>query len=87
VNCASEVQSKYLDAHFFFISVYSGLKCCPSVLDISVVRDFPRNIRNSYPLTATFKNSPSARYVSAANHVCKDVDVLRKEIASLQQIL
>ena len=84
--CPSEVQSKYLDA-LFFISVYSGLKCCPSVLDISGVRDFPRNFRNSSPLTPIFKNSPSARYVSAANHVCEDVDILRKPIASLKQIL
>jgi len=70
-----------------FISVYSGLKCCPSVLDISGVRDFPRNFRHSSPFTANFENSPPARYVSAVNHVCEDVDILRKPIVSLKQIL
>lgn len=86
VNCPSEGPNKYLDV-IFFISVYLGLKCCQSVLDISGVRDFPRNFRNSSPLTATFKNSPSARYVSTANHVCEDVDILRKPTASLKQVL
>jgi hypothetical protein len=38
-------------------------------------------------LTPTFKNSPSARYVSAANHMCEDVDILRKPTASIKQIL
>jgi len=86
VNFPSEGQSKCLDA-LFFISVYSHLKCCPSGLDISGVRDFPLNFRNSSPLTATFKNSQSSRYVSAANHVYEEVAILRKPIASLKQIL
>ena len=33
------------------------------------------------------KNSPFARIVSAANHLCEDVDVFRAPIASLRQIL
>jgi hypothetical protein len=86
VNCLSEGQRKYFDA-LFFISVYSNLKCWPSVLDISGVRDFPRYFRNSSSLTASFKNSPYVRYVSAANHVCENVDILRKPTASLKQIL
>lgn len=86
MNCPSEGQTKYTDA-LFFISIYSGLKCCPSVLDISGVRDFPRKFKNSSLLTAAFKNSPSAQYVSAANHVWENVDILRKPIASLKQIL
>jgi hypothetical protein len=30
----------------FFISVLSGLKFCPSLLDTSVIRVLPRNFRN-----------------------------------------
>ena len=58
-----------------------------SLLDIS---DFPVlscNFKNSSLFTATCKNSPSARRVSAANHLCEDVGVLRKGISYLEQIL
>jgi hypothetical protein len=44
-------------------------------------------IRNSSLFTATRKNSPSARCVSAANRVCEDVDMFRKPTVSLKQIL
>jgi len=33
------------------------------------------------------KKIPFARIVSAANHLCEDVDVFRAPIASLRQIL
>jgi hypothetical protein len=72
----------YQDA-LFFISVYSGLKCCPSLLDTTGIRVLARNFRNS----CTCKNSPSARCVSAANRVCTDIDIFRKPIISLKQIL
>jgi len=48
----------YIDALLFY--VYSGLKWCPSLLDITVIRDLPRNFRNSSTRTPTFKTSPSA---------------------------
>jgi hypothetical protein len=64
----------YLDASFF-ISVYSGLKCHPSLLDTTGIRVLPRNFRNSSLFTATCKNSPSARCVSAANRVCTDIAI------------
>jgi hypothetical protein len=44
----------HLDA-LFFISVYSGLKCCPSLLDTTGVRVPPRSIRNPSLFTATRK--------------------------------
>jgi hypothetical protein len=76
----------HLDA-LFFIAVYSVLKCCSSLLDITSIRVFPR-FRNSSLFTATCKDSPSARCVSAVNCVCsKDVDTFRKTIISLKQIL
>jgi hypothetical protein len=58
----------HLDA-LFFISVYSGLKCCPSLLDTTGIRVPSRNVRNSSLFTATCKNSLSARCVTAANRV------------------
>jgi hypothetical protein len=76
----------HLDA-LFFISVYSGLKCCPSLLDTTGIRVPSHNVRNSSLFTATCKNSPTARYVMAANRVCKDTDIFRKPITSLKQIL
>jgi hypothetical protein len=50
--------------------VYSGLKCCPSLLATTGTRVLTRNFKNSSLFTATCKNSPSARCVSAANRVC-----------------
>jgi len=35
-----------------FISVYSGLKCSPSLLDITCIRGLPRTCRNSSLCTA-----------------------------------
>jgi len=55
-----------------------------------------RSLLLSYPLqsviilpnnTSTCKNSPSARCVSAANHVRKDLEIFRKTFTSLKQIL
>jgi hypothetical protein len=69
-----------------FISIYSGSKCCPSPLDITSNRVFPCNFRNSSLFTDTWRNSPSVRCVSAANHVCKDVDVFRKTMLVLKTI-
>jgi len=53
----------------FFISVSSGLKCCPSFVDAPGIRVLPRSFRNSFLFAATCNNSPSARCVSAAKRV------------------
>jgi hypothetical protein len=76
----------HLDA-LFFISVHSGLKCWPSVLDTTGIRVPSRYVRNSSLFTAACENSPSARCVTAANRVCKDTDIFRKPVTSLKQIL
>ena len=44
-------------------------------------------IKPSLFIATCNNNYPSARCVSAANHVCKAVDILRKTITSLKQIL
>jgi hypothetical protein len=75
----------YCDA-VFFISVYSCLKCCLSLLDTTGIRVTPRNFRNSFLFTATCCNSPTARRVVAANGACKDLDISRKTVPSLKQI-
>ena len=63
-----------LDA-LFFISVYSGLKHCPSLLDITGIQILP-NFRNSSLFTVTCKDSPSVGCVLATNLVCKDAAIL-----------
>jgi hypothetical protein len=63
----------------FFISVTSGIKCYPSLVDATGIGVLPRNFRNSL-FAATCNNSPSARCVSAANRECKDVSNFRKTI-------
>jgi ornithine cyclodeaminase/alanine dehydrogenase-like protein (mu-crystallin family) len=75
---------RHLDA-LFFISVYSGLKCCPSLLDTTGIRVPSRNVRNSSLFSATCKNSPPAKCVTAANGVCEDADIFRKTITSLKK--
>jgi len=70
-----------------FISVYSCLKRCPSLLDITDIQVFPRNFRSFSLFTATCENCPSAGCVSAANRACKNVDIFRKPFTSLKQIL
>jgi small-conductance mechanosensitive channel len=55
-------------------------------LDTTAIRVRPRNFRNSCSFTATCKISPSARCVSAANRVCKDIDIIWKPIISVKQV-
>ena len=70
-----------------FIYFHSCLKCCPSLLDITVIPFLPRHFKTSSLFTATCKNAPSTRCVSAAKPLCKDVDIFRKPTTSLKQIL
>jgi hypothetical protein len=45
------------------------------------------NFRNSSLFTDIHNNFPTGRGVSGANHVCKDVNIFRKHVTSLKQIL
>jgi hypothetical protein len=67
-----------LDA-LFLSEVYRGVKFCPSVLEIVGLRVPARYIRDYalFNVCSSSKNCPSARFASAANVVCKDVDVFR----------
>ena len=60
-------QAIYFDV-LFLISVYSGLKCCLSLLGTPGIRVLPRNFSSSVLFTATYKNSLCAGCVSAVSH-------------------
>jgi len=64
----------------FSIFAYSGLKCFLYPLDITGIRDFPRNFRSSSLFSVTCKISSSAIRISAANIVCKDVVICSKPL-------
>lgn len=75
----------FLDV-LFSIFVCSGLKCCPTVLDIPGIRALSRNFRNSSLYNATCRKSPSARCVSVVSRV-HVYNISKKPITSLKQIL
>jgi hypothetical protein len=59
----------------------------PSPLDIIGHHILPRNCKNCSLFTATCINSPSARCVSAANHVAKTLITLGKLCYCLKEFL
>jgi hypothetical protein len=77
-----------LDA-LFLTRVYFGFKFCPSVLEIVGFRVPARYIRDYalFNICSSCKNCPSARCVSAANVVCRDVDVFATRNIRLNNFL
>jgi hypothetical protein len=69
-------RSHHLDA-FFLTQVYRGYTDCPSALEIVGLRVPVRYIRDfpMFSVSSVSKNCPSSRCASAANVVCRDVDV------------
>jgi hypothetical protein len=65
-----------LDA-FFLTQVYFGSKCCPSVSEILGLRVPAGYIRDFrlFSSSSSYKHSPSARFASSANDICKDINV------------
>jgi hypothetical protein len=62
---------------FFLTQVYFDFKLCPSVMELVGLR-FPAWYIRDFALfnvSSSCKNCPSARCASAANVVCRDVDV------------
>jgi hypothetical protein len=53
--------------YLFLIDVFSGAKCCPSVLEIVIILVPTRNIRKFMTFIFSSSHCPSARCVSAAN--------------------
>jgi hypothetical protein len=60
---------RYFDA-FFLINIFSGTKCCPSVLEIVGLRIPTRNIPNFNTFTCSSSYFSSATWASTANAVC-----------------
>jgi hypothetical protein len=79
---------RYLNA-LFFVQVYLGTKFCPSVLDTVGLQVPAQYIIefSMFNVCCSSKNCPSARCVSAANVVCRDIDVFGTKTASLNHIL
>jgi hypothetical protein len=76
-----------LDA-IFVINVFLGFKSCPSTMDIIGLREPTRNLRD-FPLfhvSSSYKNCLSGRCASAANSVCNQLDVFRRQIVTLRQM-
>jgi hypothetical protein len=73
----------------FLTQVYFGLKFCPSVLEIVSLRVPVQYIRDFalFNVCSSFKNCPSARCASAANAVCRDVDVFGTRNLLLSRLL
>jgi hypothetical protein len=74
-----------LDA-LYFISAYSDLKFCQSVLDFTVIWVLPHNFRNVSLFVCYLQSCPSAICFWDNQLVHKDVDVLRKPVSSLKLI-
>jgi hypothetical protein len=77
-----------LDA-LFLTQVYRGSKFCLSVLEtvglwvpVRYIRDF-----SMFSACSSSKNCPSAKFDSAANVVCSDVDIFGTKALSLKHIL
>jgi hypothetical protein len=77
-----------LDA-LFLTQVYFGFKFCHSVLEIVGLRVPARYIRDFalFNVCSSSKNCPSARCASAANVVCRDVDVFGARNIFLNRLL
>jgi hypothetical protein len=64
----------------FDVGVNIYKKCCQTSLDAAGIRVLPLNFRISSHFSITRTNYSSAKFVSATNLVCKNVDVFRKRI-------
>jgi hypothetical protein len=78
----------HLDA-LFLTQVYRGSKFCLSVLETVGLRVPVRYIRDftMFNVCSSSKICPSARCDSAANVVCRDVDIFGTKTLSLKHIL
>jgi hypothetical protein len=79
------IRRRHIDA-LFLINAFCGTKNCPSVLETVGLRVPTRSIRNFTTFICTFSHCPSARCVSAANAVCKSIDIFRKSCWSLNSL-
>jgi len=62
----------------FYVHVYEDTKCFQTSLSTTGIRVLPRSFRIPSPFSITHTNYSSAKFVSATNLVCKNVDIFRK---------
>ena len=70
-----------------FIHVLSGSKFCPSLINNNSLRVPSCSIRNLTQFSIARKNCPSARSTTATNLFCSNIDIFRRPIRSLKEIL
>jgi hypothetical protein len=70
------IRRRHSDA-LFLINVFSGTKCCPSVLETAGIRVPAKNIRNFNTFGCSSSHGPSFRCVSAKNAVSKSTDIFK----------
>jgi hypothetical protein len=78
------LRRRRLDA-LFLINVFKGKISCSSVFDTVSLRIITRSVRDYSTFTVhhNFRVSPSARFVSAANAVCRSIDIFNKDVFGL----
>jgi hypothetical protein len=62
---------------------------CPSLLETVGIHVPVRNFRDFpfFTVGSSHKSCPSARSTSAANTMCKDIDIFSKQLVTLYHIL
>jgi hypothetical protein len=78
---------RHLDA-LFLINVFKGKISCSSVFDTVSLRIPTRSVRDCSTFTVhrNFKVGPSAKCVSAANAVCRSIDIFNKDCNRLTDV-
>jgi hypothetical protein len=73
---------------FFLINVFKGKISCSSVFDTVSLRIPTRSISDytTFTVHRNFKVIPSARCVSAANEVCRCIDIFNKDCILLTDV-
>jgi hypothetical protein len=73
---------------FFLINVFKGKISCSSIFDTVSQRIPTRSVRDysAFTVHRKFKVSPSARCVSAANAVCRSIDIFNKDCIRLTDV-
>jgi hypothetical protein len=71
------------------INVFLDSRSCPSTVDIIGLRVPTRNLRELplFHVSPSSQNCPSARCATAANSVCNELDILRRQIVTFYVLL
>jgi hypothetical protein len=81
-----QVRRLHLEALFLLV-FFSGYKFCPPLVHNICLRVLNCSIKNFTQLSVACKYCTFARYATAANLVCSNIDVFRRPVRSLHQVL